>query len=941
MAAPFGLPPTEVVPEPEAVTEDPYAADLSLFDNFVASAVNALAAQDAAQPLSTPESVPLDQYLGSDLGFGFDELEELGPGYELVLEAEDAEPMAAAPAAPAAAARSVPPAPPMPAFDEDLAAAAPGASAAAEKVRRLRAELKAAERELQEKAIAAASATAPSDDVAAVAAVSGRDPRTEAVLARARALAGAAAPGGGTFPLIAAAAGAAPSGEAEANARAQARHRARVRAEAREASARAKATAAKDGSGAAAGTKRPLSAAAAPAAGAAAHAPVFRQDVGMAGSPASFEIPPAKKARASLVKCEVLDDDEVVGGFGGHGDEERIWTVFVDELEMPRRPAVEPGSGDREVFAKWLPQNFEAEAGLKSWIADEFHLRVESAYLLRDELTGAPKGSAYIRFLRHEDAALFVDVESEAVQWSEAERAAQGARGAYAADLHEVFVSEDGRARPELVKRCGAAQIWIQSDSEEHGPRGMATGLLPPPASGQLHFSVACRRSQLEDAQVALGAALQEFHESVTLRAPVPPSAIWLGSGAPPVSRRQRQLERLQRPNRPPPPERPLAKVKQELPEKIPTGKNLVWDSASGKYYEEDLPEDLRELVFMGMTCVPGTGSATWSPGVKTELSDRSMSGRLGGVKMEPFDNTRPSPRPRAKGVPPAASPLRLEALMARGEAAVARGRALAQACRNEDAFDKYKQGIQMLVDAVTALEGLHPGREPEALIALRERLNIVLTEAERLQVITSIEQRMSSSASRTRGPPQLDVQAMERAAHLSDAACREGTACANWGLQAEAAQKSQIGVQHFLKFLVGIALQGHEPAALTSHVASVLSRYGSLALSLQQSGMTGLALKDMMVKAWHGDAAAAAAPDQAWGGPGFCNAGSGATAPRVVPPRPSQFGGSPVPAQLPATAASTWWTTDGTGWPQGRGTAPVASAGDSSGLPLYARSQW
>eukprot|EP00445_Apocalathium_hangoei_P084432 CAMPEP_0204209518 /NCGR_PEP_ID=MMETSP0361-20130328/73263_1 /ASSEMBLY_ACC=CAM_ASM_000343 /TAXON_ID=268821 /ORGANISM="Scrippsiella Hangoei, Strain SHTV-5" /LENGTH=135 /DNA_ID=CAMNT_0051173489 /DNA_START=118 /DNA_END=521 /DNA_ORIENTATION=- len=110
----------------KAVSEDPYAADLSLFDSFLGAGLAEIIGQDGGGGAFVGDA--LDEYLDGELALGLEGLGELAPsGYRLVLEAEGDDDDGATAAeegvpgelddAPGPE-RAAPPAPPMPALDE-------------------------------------------------------------------------------------------------------------------------------------------------------------------------------------------------------------------------------------------------------------------------------------------------------------------------------------------------------------------------------------------------------------------------------------------------------------------------------------------------------------------------------------------------------------------------------------------------------------------------------------------------------------------------------------------------------------------------------------------------------------------------------------------------------------------------------------------------------
>merc|ERR1719336_2273764 len=100
-----------------------------------------------------------------------------------------------------------------------------------------------------------------------------------------------------------------------------------------------------------------------------------------------------------------------------------------------------------------------SEHQLRTSLEEDFG-RVKEVFFLRDS-DGELKGSAYIRFAKHQSAKLYIDAEAGAAAWSEAERASQRASSVYNTDLHDAFVGADGRAHKSVLARCGVPQLWV------------------------------------------------------------------------------------------------------------------------------------------------------------------------------------------------------------------------------------------------------------------------------------------------------------------------------------------------------------------------------------------------------------------------------------------------------------------------------------------------
>mmetsp|Transcript_53321 Transcript_53321/g.88382 ORF Transcript_53321/g.88382 Transcript_53321/m.88382 type:complete len:465 (-) Transcript_53321:174-1568(-) len=234
---------------------------------------------------------------------------------------------------------------------------------------------------------------------------------------------------------------------------------------------------------------------------------------------------------------------------------------------------------------------------------------------------------AYIKFKEHEAATLYLDAEGEtAARWSEAERAAQRSHSVYGADIHAAFAGTDGDVLRAVLDHCGVKKIWMQSQVQEPWGEGAPPleAVLPIPPF--LHFCIECEMEQLEDVRATLGEVLQDFHERATkwLRAP------------PPVSRKQRMLQRFYAAD-PADETNPMSrrirarKKKAATVPRVPRGKSLVWDPATGKYVKEDLPVEVLNLIDDD---TPATqrqspvAARRYPTKVKTELAPDTPHGR-------------------------------------------------------------------------------------------------------------------------------------------------------------------------------------------------------------------------------------------------------------------------------------------------------------------------
>lgn len=143
--------------------------------------------------------------------------------------------------------------------------------------------------------------------------------------------------------------------------------------------------------------------------------------------------------------------------------------VYLDELDMPSRPTVEPALTDREVFVDPLPDEEE----VKHWLAA--FGEAEDVFRIPDHPTGKPGHRGYVRFEEH--AAARECVKAGAGEWSESERAISShsshpgnAMSVYPDSIISRFLGNGGEEIKSLQKACGATCVSLhgveESDSE-------------------------------------------------------------------------------------------------------------------------------------------------------------------------------------------------------------------------------------------------------------------------------------------------------------------------------------------------------------------------------------------------------------------------------------------------------------------------------------------
>jgi len=206
--------------------------------------------------------------------------------------------------------------------------------------------------------------------------------------------------------------------------------------------------------------------------------------------------------------------DEILGEHDTHdayASYNNLNIIYIDELNMPKRPQVDADIRDREVFLKVLPPHVDSEEQLQAWIEKDFG-DLDRVKLIRASDSSSDSLRAYVRFTSHENAALYIEAEGdEAAAWSESERAIKRASSVYGADIHKAFAGLDSQVFPWILAGCSVDKLWMQS--EVQWPQGSS---VPKPAGRELHFAVDCDAQELIKVQDALAEVLQGFHEQVS-----------------------------------------------------------------------------------------------------------------------------------------------------------------------------------------------------------------------------------------------------------------------------------------------------------------------------------------------------------------------------------------------------------------------------------------
>ncbi|CAE8625843.1 unnamed protein product [Polarella glacialis] len=206
------------------------------------------------------------------------------------------------------------------------------------------------------------------------------------------------------------------------------------------------------------------------------------------------------------VQCELFGADDL----GNNRPVRRV--IFLDELTMSKRPDLKPDNEDKEVFLSCLPIKDFTEGQIKVWL-DGFG-RVDEVCLLRDHYSGQLNGKGYVQFASHREAAVCIQAQASAADaeegdviawWSESERAA---RSAYGLNLHSSLAGPNGRVVAPALEGSRVREVWMLSKSWV--PKDAGTPALQ---GKQVHFVAQCTDQEYEELRGTMSVALQTFHE--------------------------------------------------------------------------------------------------------------------------------------------------------------------------------------------------------------------------------------------------------------------------------------------------------------------------------------------------------------------------------------------------------------------------------------------
>jgi len=187
-----------------------------------------------------------------------------------------------------------------------------------------------------------------------------------------------------------------------------------------------------------------------------------------------------------------------------------IHVLHVDELDMPRRPAVEAVDTDRELFCNPLPDDDELDTCLAAFGDAEDVVRLPSPR------SGKPSKQGYVKFKRHDAARRAVDAEFGV--WSESERilALQRCRrscstlSAYPCSIIAGIVGSRGISVKELLDESGPFSLHLCGEEFGHSEDRQ------PGCSQRAHFVVQGGEAPYTKLKELCNKRLSDIHDAIT-----------------------------------------------------------------------------------------------------------------------------------------------------------------------------------------------------------------------------------------------------------------------------------------------------------------------------------------------------------------------------------------------------------------------------------------
>eukprot|EP00928_Gymnodinium_smaydae_P021057 TRINITY_DN18178_c0_g1_i2.p1 TRINITY_DN18178_c0_g1~~TRINITY_DN18178_c0_g1_i2.p1 ORF type:complete len:652 (-),score=131.11 TRINITY_DN18178_c0_g1_i2:87-2042(-) len=213
----------------------------------------------------------------------------------------------------------------------------------------------------------------------------------------------------------------------------------------------------------------------------------------------------------SAVASRGQSDNGSSGGSGGRGG--RFIIIHIDELDLSRRPRIDPLPHDREVFVDPMPE----EEHLSSCLAAFGD--VDEVFILPEQHLERPGRRGYVRFRDH--AAASRCVSDDFGTWSESERTLSSQRAqrqigantgaAYPDSVIARLVGSRGSEIQRLQDECGAQ--WLHLRGEDLGRTDHRF-----PSSSRVHFIAEGDERAFSKVRGVLEKRLSEIHDSISDR---------------------------------------------------------------------------------------------------------------------------------------------------------------------------------------------------------------------------------------------------------------------------------------------------------------------------------------------------------------------------------------------------------------------------------------
>eukprot|EP00927_Polykrikos_kofoidii_P042179 TRINITY_DN36032_c0_g1_i1.p1 TRINITY_DN36032_c0_g1~~TRINITY_DN36032_c0_g1_i1.p1 ORF type:complete len:714 (-),score=85.72 TRINITY_DN36032_c0_g1_i1:141-2282(-) len=192
------------------------------------------------------------------------------------------------------------------------------------------------------------------------------------------------------------------------------------------------------------------------------------------------------------------------------GGKSRFIVIHIDELDLTRRPRIEPAPTDREVFVDPMPEQDLLSSCLAAF-GD-----VDEVSILPQQYSDRRGRRGYVKFTDHSAAARCVRADFGA--WSESERILSSQKlhrqygansgGAYPDSVIARFVGARGAEIQRLQEECGAT--WLHLRGEDLGRMDFRF-----PSSSRVHFIAEGDERTFERVRGVLERRLADIHGSI------------------------------------------------------------------------------------------------------------------------------------------------------------------------------------------------------------------------------------------------------------------------------------------------------------------------------------------------------------------------------------------------------------------------------------------